>query len=188
MGSAFNRRSKSADSTVSTSLTQTGKAEKAVDEQKNSARYEYLPISGYVSFVTAARGLLFGHVGARADHFVSLQTISGTGANSLGAQFLSKSLKPSAVWLSNPSWVNHANIWTLAGVEVKLYPYWDAKRKRLDFENMVQKLETETASGDVIVLHGCAHNPTGVDPTKEQWKRIAEVCESRGLFPFFDSA
>lgn len=170
------------------SLTQSMKAEKEVDEHKSSARYEYLPISGYAPFVTVARDLLFGRYGAKADHFVSLQTISGTGANSLGAQFLSKSLRPSAVWLSNPSWVNHSNIWGLVGVKVKYYPYWDAQKKTLDFDSMVKKLETETVSGDVILLHACAHNPTGVDPTKEQWAKIADICESRGLFPFFDSA
>ncbi|KAJ5263329.1 Aspartate [Penicillium angulare] len=156
--------------------------------EATSARYEYLPISGYEAFIKKARDLLFGSVGPRADYFASLQTISGTGANSLGARFLSNSLKPSAVWLSNPSWVNHANIWGLAGVNVKYYPYWDAERQALDFESLVQKLETEAVPGDVIVLHTCAHNPTGVDPTKEQWTRIADICENLGLFPFFDSA
>ncbi|KAJ6016348.1 hypothetical protein N7540_010939 [Penicillium herquei] len=143
------------------------KAEKELDEHKNSARYEYLPISGYAPFVTVARDLLFGRYGAKADHF---------------------SLRPSAVWLSNPSWVNHSNIWGLVGVKVIYYPYWDAQKKTLDCESMVKKLETETVSGDVILLHVCAHNPIGVDPTKEQWAKIADICERRGLFPFFDSA
>jgi aspartate aminotransferase len=117
-----------------------------------------------------------------------VQTISGTGANSLGAHFLSNALKPSAVWLSNPSWVNHANIWKSVGVAVRSYPYWNPERKALDFEDMIQTLTLETTPGDVIVLHGCAHNPTGLDPTKDQWKMIANVCERRELFPFFDCA
>ncbi|KAJ5238455.1 aminotransferase [Penicillium chermesinum] len=160
-------------------------AERVVDGNKTSARYEYLPISGYETFVTAARDLLFGPVGPRADCFASLQTISGTGANALGAQFLFRSLTPSAVWLSNPSWVNHANIWGLTGVKVKTYPYWDAQRKVLDFEGMIQTLETDAVSGDVIVLHSCAHNPTGVDPTKDQWRRIADICERRALKGYY---
>lgn len=119
---------------------------------------------------------------------VSVQTISGTGANHLGARFLSETLRPSSVWISNPSWVNHENIWNLVGVKTRLYPYWCQKTRVLDFEEMIKKLEVEAAAGDVIVLHACAHNPTGMDPTKEQWKRIADVCETRALFPFFDSA
>ncbi|KAK2592459.1 hypothetical protein QQS21_009838 [Conoideocrella luteorostrata] len=163
------------------------KAEKIGKKTEDSGRYEYLPISGLESFVSAARTVLFGPLDGKENRVVSLQTVSGTGANFLGAQFLAKTLKPSAVWLSNPSWVNHANIWGLAGINVKTYPYWDAKNKRLDFERMISKLET-AAPGDVVLLHACAHNPTGVDPTKSQWESVADVCERRGLFPFFDCA
>ena len=163
-------------------------AEEAVDRAQDSTRYEYLPIAGYAPFYTAARDLLFGPLGEKVDQVVSLHTISGTGANHLGARFLSDTLKPSAVWLSDPSWVNHQNIWGLVGVEVKLYPYWNRQKRALDFQKMIEKLETETTAGDVIVLHACAHNPTGVDPTKEQWTKIADICEDRALFPFFDCA
>ncbi|KAI1052407.1 hypothetical protein LB507_007513, partial [Fusarium sp. FIESC RH6] len=84
--------------------------------------------------------------------------------------------------------VNHANIWGLVGVDVKRYPYWHAKTKALDFDNMIRKLEAEAAPRDAILLHACAHNPTGVDPIKEQWKAIADICEKKSLFPFFDCA
>ncbi|KAI3318110.1 aspartate aminotransferase [Xylariaceae sp. AK1471] len=164
------------------------KAEEAVKKTQDSGRYEYLPITGFAPFVSTARELLFGQLGDKGDRTVSLHTISGTGANFLGARFLAETLKPSAVWLSDPTWVNHATIWGLAGVDVKKYPYWDVKNKRLDFEHMMETLETEVAPGDVVLLHACAHNPTGVDPTKDQWKRVADVCEERGLFPFFDCA
>jgi aspartate aminotransferase len=159
-----------------------------VKKSQDSARYEYLPISGYSPFVSSARQVLFGPLGHRDGDLVSIQTISGTGANFLGARFVAHTLKPSAVWLSDPSWVNHANIWGLVDVDVKRYPYWNAKTKTLDFDNMIQKLETEAVPGDVILLHACAHNPTGVDPTKDQWKAIADVCEKKELFPFFDCA
>lgn len=164
------------------------KAEEIVKSSEDSGRYDYLPIPGYAPFYTAARDLLFGSLSSPEDNFVSVQTISGTGANSLGAHFLSEALKPSAVWLSNPSWVNHANIWKSVGVPVRSYPYWDPERKALDFEDMIQIISQEATPGDVIVLHGCAHNPTGLDPTKDQWRTIANLCESRGLFPFFDCA
>ncbi|KAJ5923247.1 hypothetical protein N7454_008492 [Penicillium verhagenii] len=163
-------------------------AEILVDNLQDTARYDYLPIPGYAPFYTAARDLLFGNLEKPKNLIVSLQTVAGTGANSVGARFVSEVLRPSAVWLSDPSWINHANIWTLMGVEVKYYPYWDAENKCLSFERMVQALTQEAMPGDAIVLHGCAHNPTGVDPTKHQWKAIAEVCECRGLFPFFDCA
>ncbi|KAJ5729470.1 Aspartate aminotransferase [Penicillium malachiteum] len=163
-------------------------AEEIVDSQGDPGRYDYLQIAGYAPFYTAARDLLFGSLDTKVESIVSVQTVSGTGANSLGARFLSESLKPSAVWLSNPSWVNHANIWSLVGVEVKYYPYWNAEKRCLDFENMIGTLESHTKPGDVIVLHGCAHNPTGVDPTKDQWKTIADICQRHGLFPFFDNA
>ncbi|KID91616.1 Aspartate/other aminotransferase [Metarhizium guizhouense ARSEF 977] len=164
------------------------KAEEVVKKTQDSGRYEYLPISGLAPFVSAARQVLFGPLGSKEARVVSLQTISGTGANFLGAKFLAETLKPSAVWLSDPSWVNHANIWGLAGVQVRRYPYWDATNKLLDFEHMIQRLETAAAPGDVVLLHACAHNPTGVDPTKDQWTRVADVCEKKGLFPFFDCA
>lgn len=159
-----------------------------IDEAQDINRYEYLPIPGYAPFYTAARDLLFGRLGNRANNIASLQTISGTGANSLGAKFLATALKPSAVWLSDPSWVNHANIWSLLGVPVKYYPYWDLKAKALDINGMINTLETRASPGDIIVLHACAHNPTGVDPTKAQWREIADVCESMSIFPFFDCA
>ncbi|KAH7357335.1 pyridoxal phosphate-dependent transferase [Pyrenochaeta sp. MPI-SDFR-AT-0127] len=141
------------------------------------------------SVKSVPRDILLGPLSADVKECtVTLQTISGTGANSLGARFLSEALKPRCVWLSDPSWVNHQNIWSLAGVETKLYPYWNATKRILDFSKMITTLESQAAAGDVILLHACAHNPTGVDPTKEQWERIADVCEDKGLFPFFDCA
>jgi aspartate aminotransferase len=163
-------------------------AEEIIDNAQDSGRYEYLPITGYAAFHNAARELLFGSLGEKENQFVSIHTLAGTGANSLGARFLKESLNPSAVWVSDPTWVNHYNIWGLAGVEVKTYPYWSASKKGLDLEKMIHTLETGASAGDVIVLHACAHNPTGLDPTKEQWKKIADICEKKRLFPFFDCA
>ena len=151
-------------------------------------RYEYLPITRHAPFHDAARDLVFGPLGKEVERVVSVHTIAGTGANDLGARFLKKALNPGSVWLPDPTWVNHDNIWSSAGVKTKHYPYWDGSSKSLAFEDMKRSLETDAKPNDVVVLHACAHNPTGVDPKRAQWKEIADVCERRGLFPFFDCA
>ena len=148
-------------------------------------------MEGLHSFVESARDLLFGNPDpALTSRIGSLQTISGTGAVHLGARFLSDSLKPARIWVSDPTWGNHHAIFDIASpdVEQKLYPYYDAKTCSLNFTGMMKTLESEAQPGDLILLHACAHNPTGIDPTKEQWKQIADLCERKHLFPFFDSA
>jgi aspartate aminotransferase, cytoplasmic len=123
---------------------------------------------------------------------LSFQTISGTGALHLGALFLSKFYNPSnpeakTIYLSNPTWANHNQVFGNVHLPTKTYPYWHKEKCGLDFEGMISALES-APSGSVILLHACAHNPTGVDPTQDQWKKIAEVMKSRHLFPFFDTA
>jgi len=153
--------------------------------------HEYPPIAGLTSFISAARDLLFGQPDeAFTSRCASIQTISGTGACHIGARFLAETLKPKNVWVSNPTWGNHHLILDLASPDVKqrFYPYFDAAHCRLDFDGMIETLEREAEAGDLILLHACAHNPTGLDPTQSQWKAIADLCESKKLFPFFDSA
>jgi aspartate aminotransferase len=120
----------------------------------------------------------------------SLQTISGTGAVHLGGLFLAKfhpqNPRPS-VYLSNPTWANHNQIFTNIGLSITSYPYFSTKTKGLDIDGMLGTLRAAPA-GSIIVLHACAHNPTGVDPTPEQWKEIAAVIRERQHFPFFDCA
>jgi aspartate aminotransferase len=89
--------------------------------------------------------------------------------------------------MSNPTWGNHNAIFTKAGMDVRQYRYFDKKTKGLDFEGMLADLRNATA-GSVVLLHTCAHNPTGVDPTLDQWKQIAAVCDENRLYPFFDTA
>lgn len=118
----------------------------------------------------------------------TLQTISGTGAVHLGGLFLSKfhPHKP-AIYLSNPTWANHNQIFTNVGLKLASYPYFHKQTKGLDFDGMISALQA-APSGSVILLHACAHNPTGVDPTQDQWKQIAAVMKERNHFPFFDTA
>lgn len=88
---------------------------------------------------------------------------------------------------SKPTWGNHLSIFSAAGVPAKTYRYWDAKNRRLDITGLLEDL-TAAPEGSVVLLHACAHNPTGVDPTQDQWKQIARVMKSRKQLPFFDSA
>lgn len=108
----------------------------------------------------------------------------------LGALFLAR-FHPSRpaphVYLSSPTWANHNQIFTNAGLPVSNYPYFSAKTKGLDLDGMLAALRA-ARPGSIVVLHACAHNPTGVDPTQEQWKQIAAVMRERHHFPFFDCA
>jgi len=121
----------------------------------------------------------------------SLQTISGTGANHLGGLFLSKFYKHNypdvAVYVSNPTWANHSQIFSNVHLPQKPYPYFSPTTKSLDFDGMINSLDS-AAEGSIVLLHACAHNPTGVDPTQEQWKQIAKTIKAKKHFPFFDCA
>lgn len=118
----------------------------------------------------------------------SFQTISGTGAVHLGALFLAKFYQGNkTVYLSDPTWANHHQIFTNVGLPIASYPYFSKETRGLDFEGMKSAL-LGAPERSVVLLHACAHNPTGVDPTLEQWKEIAEVIRLKNHFPFFDSA
>jgi aspartate aminotransferase len=172
------------------------KVEENLFAENDINRHEYLPIEGDKLFLKLARDLIFGfngRTGSLAEKqakrgIASVQTVSGTGANHIGALFLAQHLKPKHVWISSPSWPNHQTIWSLAGVPRRTYPYFNSHTRSFDFCATIDVLASEAQKGDVIVLHACSHNPTGLDPTMEQWKAIADLCERKGLFPFFDCA
>ncbi|KAJ7109268.1 aspartate amino-transferase [Mycena epipterygia] len=159
----------------------------------DSLDHEYLPITGLPEFTSAAAKLILGPASpALADGRVaSVQTISGTGANHLGALFLSKFYQwgtaEKKVWLSNPTWANHHAIFKNVGIEPVEYPYYDPKTIGLDFTGFVDALKT-APERSVFLLHACAHNPTGVDPTPEQWKTVAEVMIAKKHYAFLDCA
>jgi len=155
--------------------------------------HEYLPITGLPEFTSPAAKLILGADSpAIAEGRVSsVQTISGTGANHLGALFLSRYYPFGAVekkvWLSDPTWVNHFAIFRNVGIEPVTYPYYDPKTIGLDFNGFISTLQSASPKS-VFLLHACAHNPTGVDPTQEQWKAICEVFIEKGHYAFFDCA
>ncbi|RMD42909.1 hypothetical protein DV735_g2227, partial [Chaetothyriales sp. CBS 134920] len=153
--------------------------------------HEYLPIAGLADFTSAAQRVILGadSPAIKDGRVASLQTISGTGAVHLGGLFLAKFLpKPTpAIYVSNPTWANHHQIFSNVQLTVKNYPYFSTKTKGLDFDGLITTLGAAPA-GSIVLLHACAHNPTGVDPTRDQWAKIAEVVRQRKLFPFFDCA
>ncbi|KAL1869661.1 hypothetical protein Daus18300_005516 [Diaporthe australafricana] len=156
----------------------------------SSSDHEHLPLLGHAGLVANAQKLVFDVTPEEAKTIASIQTIAGTGANHLGALLLTKPCRPQTVWISDPSWINHQEIWNLVDsrIQRQTYSYFNSKLFTVDFESTVQTLQSRAVEGDVVVLHGCAHNPTGVDFTRSQWKIIANVCEEKNLVPFFDLA
>ncbi len=149
----------------------------------------YLPIEGRPGYRDAVRTLLFapGHEAVTSGRAATAQTPGGTGALRVAADFLLQTGGPRTVWLSQPTWPNHQQLFRLAGMAVRTYPYLDATGRRLDADAMLGELR-DAAPGDVVVLHGSCHNPTGVDPDVSTWHEIAEVAAERSLLPIVDFA
>ncbi|RKL05511.1 hypothetical protein BFJ70_g17110 [Fusarium oxysporum] len=157
-----------------------------------NSTHEYLPLHGSDAFLDNTRKLVFGsqQVGDLGEALTSIQTVSGSGANSLIARFLRISSNPSSIWLPDPTWDNHVQIWQEFAPDCtqRRYPYYDPTLCGFDFERMMQHLKQHAQQGDAILFHACAHNPTGSDPTLEQWEDISLLCQEKGLFVIFDLA
>ncbi|CAD6916362.1 unnamed protein product [Tilletia controversa] len=151
---------------------------------------EYLPITGLVNFTKNAAILAYGRDSApiKENRVAITQSISGTGALRIGGEFLARHFPGNkSIYLPTPSWGNHTPIFRDSGLEVKQYRYYDKETVGLDFKGLVDDLKAAPEKS-IILLHACAHNPTGVDPTQEQWKEISNVVKEKGHFPFFDMA
>lgn len=149
----------------------------------------YLPIEGLAAYDNAVQKLVLGADSPliNAGRVITAQAIGGTGALKIGADLL-KRITPSAqVLISDPSWENHRALFEATGFTVSTYPYYDASTQGLNLTGMLRALN-EAPAGTIVVLHACCHNPTGVDPTPEQWKEIARVVRTRELVPFLDMA
>jgi aromatic-amino-acid transaminase len=156
---------------------------------EKGAPHPYLPIDGIPAYDRAVQALLFGaesEVVARGLA-VTVQALGGTGGLKIGTDFLRRIAPAAQVWISEPSWENHRALFEGAGFTVKNYRYYDAATHGLDFAGMIADLEGLPA-GAIVVLHACCHNPTGVDPTAAQWRRIIDVVRSKNLVPFLDIA
>jgi len=151
---------------------------------------EYMTIDGSPVMQKLCQELCFEGTGALSEgRITSVQALSGTGSLRVVAEFIRTHLPSEAheVWVSDPTWGNHLAIFKNAGCTTKTYPYWDAETKGLNIEGMLGALRSATP-GSTVLLHACAHNPTGVDPTREQWAEIANIVRERKLVPLMDSA
>lgn len=163
------------------------KAEQQLLDMKGD--YEYLPFGGFKPLVDASIDLLYGD-SLSSDDVVGVQTLSGTGGLSIGAFFLAgfMSCDETPVYLSRPTWPNHSNIFRTAGFkDIREYTYYDPVEKTLNFEGYKEDI-ISAPSGSIFVLHQCAHNPTGVDPSREQWEELVELFMEKDHVIFFDCA
>ncbi len=162
-------------------------AEKILLEKENTK--SYLPISGLPEYGRAARELIFGkgHEYVDGGKAVSVHCPGGTGALRIGADFLHQQNVTATVWISDPTWANHYQIATSAGLKFERYPYYDRVNHSLAFERMMDTM-SQAKEGDAVLLHACCHNPTGIDPTKEQWETIAKFLAEKKLLPMIDFA
>ncbi|MGR7921134.1 amino acid aminotransferase [Zobellella sp. An-6] len=149
----------------------------------------YLSIEGTEAYGRVVQQLLFGAGSAvtEAGRARTAQAPGGTGALRIAGEFIARQLDSNTVWISNPTWANHRAVFTAAGLEVKEYGYYNADTKDLDFDAMLADL-AQAKAGDVVLLHGCCHNPTGIDPTAEQWQQLAKLSAEKGWLPLFDFA
>ncbi|PWC15764.1 aromatic amino acid aminotransferase [Brenneria roseae subsp. americana] len=163
-------------------------AEDALQQLPKSAS-SYLPMEGLQSYRTAIQHLLFGenHPVLNANRVATIQTLGGSGALKVGADFLKRYFPDSEVWVSDPTWENHIAIFAGAGFNVHTYPYFDADSLGVKFDAMLAALQ-QLPAHSIVLLHPCCHNPTGSDLTNEQWDRVIEVVISRELIPFMDIA
>ncbi|ATZ94932.1 amino acid aminotransferase [Dickeya fangzhongdai] len=168
-------------------LTSVKKAEQLLLETETTKNY--LSIDGIPEFARCTQELLFSKqseiiANKRAR---TAQTPGGTGGLRVAADFIANQTSAKRIWVSNPSWPNHKNIFTAVGLEVCDYTYYDAVNHALDFDGMLTSLNAAQA-GDVVLFHGCCHNPTGIDPTQAQWAQLADLALEKGWLPLFDFA
>lgn len=168
---------------------------KAVQEAETRLRSQpqkaslYLPMEGFAPYRSAIQTLLFGknHPALNAGRIATIQTLGGSGALKVGADFLKRYFPDSDVWVSDPTWENHIAIFAGAGFNVHTYPYFDNATRGVDFSGMLNTLK-QLPPRSIVLLHPCCHNPTGADLTNAQWDEVIEVLISRDLIPFLDIA
>jgi aspartate aminotransferase len=162
-------------------------AEQAIIDAQMSKTY--VAITGNAGFNSGVEELLYGkdHPALKAGRVSTVQTPGGSGGLSVAGHLLARSKPGARVYISDPTWPNHLPLLKLSGLQLENYPYYDYAKHRVDFDAMVGKLDKATA-GELVLIHGCCHNPCGADLSKEQWEALTQLCERRGLVPFIDFA
>lgn len=149
----------------------------------------YLPIEGLNTFNLVTQKLILGEDNPllAQGRVKTAQAPGGTGALRIMADFLVRRTKIKRIWVSNPTWPNHKSVFQTAGLEVREYRYYDPQNHALDITGLLDDL-SEISADDAVLFHGCCHNPTGIDPTAEQWQAILSVATQKGWLPVFDLA
>lgn len=149
----------------------------------------YAPPAGFEGFNDAMLSLLLGqgHPVLKQQRAISIQTPGGCGALRVAAEMLKRCQEHLRIWVSIPTWANHVPLLGSAGLELVEYPYYNYTQHKIDFPAMLNSLG-EVKSGDLVLLHGCCHNPSGADLTLEQWKALAALINEKGAVPFVDIA
>lgn len=169
-------------------LQAVAEAEARLNAQPHGASL-YLPMEGLNSYRHAIAPLLFGadHPVLKQQRVATIQTLGGSGALKVGADFLKRYFPESGVWVSDPTWENHVAIFAGAGFEVSTYPWYDEATNGVRFNDLLATLKTLPARS-IVLLHPCCHNPTGTDLTNDQWDAVIEILKVRELIPFLDIA
>ena len=149
----------------------------------------YLPMEGMESYRNAIQELVFGadHPLRKAGRIATIQTVGGSGALKVGADFLKRFFPDAQVWVSDPTWDNHRSMFDGAGFVVNDYPYYDDSTGTIDIDGMLETLQ-RLPKRSIVLLHPCCHNPTGVDLSQAQWRQVIEVLKAGELIPFLDLA
>ena len=167
------------------------KAVKAAEQARLEAQPPrgYQAIEGLAAYNNAVQHLLFGKASPLlgAGRVLTAQTLGGTGALKIGADYLKRLVPDAKVYISDPSWENHRALFEAAGFVVESYPYYDAVTRGVNIEGMKNCLQ-KLPKNSIILLHACCHNPTGADMSKHEWREIIEIISARGLIPFLDMA
>lgn len=156
---------------------------------QNTATKGYLPIPGAPEFGAATRELLFGkdHALSAGGRARTAHTPGGTGALRVASDFIKRCRGEARIWMSEPTWANHPAIFEAAGLTTAAYPYYDDDTKSISFDAMLEGLRQATP-GDLVLLHACCHNPSGVDLSHDQWRETAALIKAQGLLPLVDFA
>ena len=154
----------------------------------NQETKTYVGTTGRAEFRDEMLRMMFGAGNEALHRTASSQAAGGSGALRLGAEILKSAAPDATVWVSTPTWANHIPLISSAGLKMDKYPYYNRETLGVDFEDMLKVLDRKAKPGDVVLLHGCCHNPTGADLSEGQWDRLAPFLKSRGLLPFVDLA
>jgi len=161
-------------------------AQKVVAQMSSKS---YLPIPGSPAYTAAVQKLMFGrdHEAVASGRVATSHTPGGTGALRVAADLIHQQMPKATLWMTQPTWPNHPQIFAAAGVPTKSVPYFDAKTNGLAWNEFIGAVK-QIPAGDALLLHACCHNPTGIDPTPAQWKELSEVLTARGILPLLDFA